>query len=168
MKQVYAQILNLNHDYKLNESAIISSRDLGATLEKRNKIEPPSCDPPGYGAASSTATLANYQYLNGLYGTRCIVGAGPRVCSRIACAKGGGVFLCNDVSPGLVYPRLTQTLIKLQNSYSISPDCGYLSTYVGDICTQCYGTCNALLNDYHVGQAFDTDNYDVLVDAQNC
>ncbi len=95
----------------MDESANISSRDLGATLEKRNKELPPWCNPPGIGQASSQATLDNYNYLHGLYGTRCVVGGGPRVCSRIACTKGGGVFLCNDVSSCLVYQRLAQTLI---------------------------------------------------------
>lgn len=152
------------------ESANISSRDLGATLQKRNKQLPPWCNPPGIGQASSKATTENYNYLHSLYGVRCGVGQGPRVCARIACSYGGGVFLCNDVSSFLVYQRLAQTLIQLQNNYSIAPDCGYLSSYVEDICYQCHGgPCNYYMyGGYEAGQLFDTDRYNVIVSAQNC
>ena len=98
LQEVHAQILKLNPEYKMVESANTTKRDLGIALEKRNKVVPPWCNPPGIGQASTQATHANYQYLNGLVGSRCGVGGGPRVCSRIACTQGGGVFLCNDVT----------------------------------------------------------------------
>ncbi len=150
----------------MGESANITSRDLRAVLEKRNKILPPSCNPPGIGQASNQATSGNCNYLHGLFGTRCVVGAGPRVCSRIAYTKGGGVYLCNDVSFRLVCQILTHSLIQMQNNYSIQPDCGYLSTYVGDICNDCYGSCTGF-RVYAAGQEFDTDNYNIIVSAQN-
>lgn len=65
-------------------------------LERRNKIAP-WCDPPGMGRSSGTATGDNLYAMERLRG-RCGVPAGPRVCTRLACAFGGGVFLCNDVS----------------------------------------------------------------------
>ena len=152
----------------MDGSANVTKRDVGSVLQKRNKELPPWCNPPGIGQASEQATYNNYKYLNGLYGTRCGVNAGPRVCSRIACTLGGGVFLCNDVSWSqrsfeVCLPRLTG----MQNNYFIEPDCGYLSTYVGDICNSCYGDCTGFGN-YNAGQLFDTDNYNIIVSAQNC
>ena len=58
-------------------------------------------------------------------------------------------------------------LTNIQSNCSISPDCGYLSTYTGDIYNSYYHGCN-VVDKYVAGQLFDTTDYAVLVQAQNC
>ena len=59
------------------------------------------------------------------------------------------------------------TIIPMQWS---GPDCGYLSSYVRDICNSCFdqNTLNYCRGGYAAGQLFDTDNYNVIVEAQDC
>ena len=53
----------------------------------------------------------------------------------------------------------------MQNRCSINPSCQYLASYAQDIVDRC--PSNKFEN-YLAGQEFDTDNYNMIVSAQNC
>ena len=60
---------------------------------------------------------------------------------------------------------ITRVLSAVQNTCSINPSCQYFASYALDIVNDC--SSNGALY-YLAGQEFDTDDYNVIVSAQNC
>jgi hypothetical protein len=100
-------------------------------------------------------------YLRSLGNNVCHVGAGPRTCTKIACATGDAIILCND------------------NGHAISPRCSYLADYIDHIIRACSWTVNSppctvkpcgpsWSVDMVRGQQFDSDNYNVIVAKDTC
>ena len=60
---------------------------------------------------------------------------------------------------------IIRVLSAMQNTSSINSSCQYLASYALDIVNDC--PSNGALY-YLAGQEFDTDDYNVIVSAQNC
>lgn len=91
-EDIYAQILKLNPSYNATDF----EDDNDSSLEKRKPVGDILCN-LGYSKARTDATRDGIAYLGKMKGY-CGVGAGPRICSRLACSWNSAIYMCNDVS----------------------------------------------------------------------
>ncbi|OXV08993.1 hypothetical protein Egran_03244 [Elaphomyces granulatus] len=78
----------------------------------------------------------------------CQVGGGPKTCVKVACSRDSSIFLCND------------------NSKPLSVLCIRVADYAQMIVHSCHKPSKA--GTQVIGQAFDTDNFNVYVDGTGC
>ncbi|KAL0945013.1 uncharacterized protein CTRU02_202900 [Colletotrichum truncatum] len=101
-------------------------------------------------------------YLYSIANANCAVPPGPRVCARVSCSNGAGIWLCND------------------KTVQVNRRCGNIPDYVYSIFSQCKeyvwaGQCPIRGCSYPEpgwwyfrGQQFDTENFNVIVGKASC
>ncbi|KAF5686959.1 tol [Fusarium circinatum] len=153
-EEVVSQIQKLNPDY------VFPDNTTEPEMEKRSQGHI-ICKVGRFGAMDVRAAHRERDYLRSLGNNVCHVGAGPRTCTKIACATGDAIILCND------------------NGHAISPRCSYLADYIDHIIRACSWTVNSppcttrpcgpsWSVDMVRGQQFDSDNYNVIVAKDTC
>lgn len=100
----------------------------------------------------------------------CQVRGGPKTCKLCeSCLfRESSIFLCNDVSHDLYsgLKSIGNILNAIQNSKPLSVLCIRVADYAQSIVHSCQKPSNA--GTQVIGQAFDTDNFNVYVDGTGC
>ncbi|KAF4958962.1 hypothetical protein FGADI_2041 [Fusarium gaditjirri] len=152
-EEIVAQMKKLNPDYEFPEGNTTETE-----IDKRSQGHI-ICKVGGFGAMDVRAAHRERNYLRSLGNKGCWVG--PRTCTKIACATGDAIILCND------------------NGHAIEPRCSNLADYIDHI----IGACTWRVNsppctvrpcgpswsvDMVRGQQFDSDGYNVIVAKDTC
>ncbi|KAF9880226.1 hypothetical protein CkaCkLH20_02180 [Colletotrichum karsti] len=163
IEEVFAQIQAVKPDFDWTNTTELTEPEADlSTLDARS----PSniiCDVGGRGPMVQEASMQREtDYLRRIANSQCGVAAGPRVCARVSCSSGDGIWLCNDTTSHL------------------SRRCGIIPDYVWRI----FGRCKSWVSSgvcpirgcqypepgwyYARGQQFDTENFNVIIGKDNC
>ncbi|KAI1103631.1 hypothetical protein F4804DRAFT_333064 [Jackrogersella minutella] len=108
------------------------------------------CRVPGQIDGWRVMFINGYDYLKRI-NQPCGVSGGPRKCAMLWCFIGNSIWMCND------------------NTDEISRDCGDMASYVWDILgdMDCVGGTPGF-NSRVIGQAWDTDGFNIIVGGGGC
>ncbi|KAI1327962.1 hypothetical protein F5Y16DRAFT_398833 [Xylariaceae sp. FL0255] len=87
-------------------------------------------------------------YLEGVT-SQCGMGAGPGNCGRISCSYNAAIYWCND------------------NDHYVEYECSYFAQYAAVVTDACVYTRGGK-TEWTWGQAFDTENFNVMVGYDSC
>ncbi|KAI1261263.1 hypothetical protein F5Y18DRAFT_431346 [Xylariaceae sp. FL1019] len=155
IEEVYAQVNDQRAklgfgplDDPLNDSTHTKEMEVGDILQGRS-LNHTECRIGLLGAASSEKVLNGIKYINKLR-TKCSNGPGPGNCGRISCSWNSAIYWCNDK------PVASELY-----------DCSSFAKYAQAIYDECSYQVGLSL-DLVWGQAWDTDNFRVIIGLDHC
>ncbi|KAI0157469.1 hypothetical protein GGR57DRAFT_501085 [Xylariaceae sp. FL1272] len=135
-------------DDPLSNSTHIEEMGVGNLIQDRS-LTRTECKVGLLGAAASEKIQSGIKYLGKLK-TKCRNGAGPGNCGRISCSWNSAIYWCNDKSVD-----------------SENYDCSSFAPYAQAIFDECSYRVGLDL-DLVWGQAWDTDNFRVIIGLDHC
>ncbi|KAI1326794.1 hypothetical protein F5Y16DRAFT_410729 [Xylariaceae sp. FL0255] len=125
----------------------LSTRTDDELLRSRN-LSKIICDAGLSGPGFAIRIEQGAKYLQGVKGM-CGLGPGPGNCGRISCSYGSAIYWCND------------------NNHFVQYNCSAFAAYANNIVDQC-SYVDQMNNLYCWGQAFDDQNFNVMVGMDSC
>ncbi|KAI0377357.1 hypothetical protein F5Y04DRAFT_284995 [Hypomontagnella monticulosa] len=138
---------NLQHVRLLDESVKWTMPPVRRLIAPRSKNKNIVCWQGGNGLANNYFLQQGIDYLKGITDRPCTASPGPKVCTRISCSDGAGIWLCNDTPVEIHY------------------SCPDLATYAEDIRAKCHTEGKEILVR---GKEYDTLNFHVDVGGDDC
>ncbi|KAK3322866.1 hypothetical protein B0H66DRAFT_216165 [Apodospora peruviana] len=97
VQEVYAQAVELNPNFKINNPVALPSNEVERALSTRSRIDRRWVNCNNWPLAERSRLQEGINYLRGV-GGRPTNGPGPGNCGRVSCSWHAAIWWCNDVS----------------------------------------------------------------------